>query len=141
MEIAVKRERQDMTPESLANLMPFARPILSPSTGALRDELIIYDEVETLSDTGDPNIDYVEIEKVRAKLTPLSGFERYYANQLGHEVSHRIQMRWNTNINTSRTLSHYDRALKKVRNFEIVYAMDVQNRHTQWDIFAHEVVD
>jgi head-tail adaptor len=69
---------------------------------------------------------------------PLSGVEVFQASHLGHQVSHRIQMRFNKNIDTKKRLRHYDLALEKWREFKIVYALDTQNRHTQWEIFAHE---
>jgi SPP1 family predicted phage head-tail adaptor len=120
--------------------MPFARPVLSPATGALRDEVEIIQEVETTSDTGDMEFIEEVVDTTRAKIGPLSGMEIFQAQQLGHTVSHRIQMRWNTNIDTAIKLRHFDNALQRYRDFEIVYALDVQNRHTQWDIFAHEIL-
>jgi len=78
------------------------------------------------------------LDTVRAKIMPLSGVEVFQALQLGHELSHRIQMRFNKYIDTKKRLRHYDTAREKWREFEIVYALDVQNLHRQLEIFAHE---
>ena len=122
--------------------MQFGRPVLSPQIGALRDLVDILEQKVSTTVTGSPTttIDPNPIETVRAKITPLSGFEINKSLELGHETSHRIQMRFTKNIDTTKKLRHFDTALQRQRVFDIVYALDVQNRHTQWDIMVHEVL-
>ena len=122
--------------------MQFGRPVLSPQIGALRDIVDILELTISTTITGSPSttINPDPIETVRAKITPLSGYEINKSLELGHESSHRIQMRFTPNIDTTKKLRHFDTALQKQRVFDIVYALDIQNRHTQWDIMVHEVL-
>ena len=102
--------------------MQFGRPVLSPQIGALRDIVDILEQVVVISETGSPTtvINPDPIETVRAKITPLSGYEINKSLELGHESSHRIQMRFTKNIDTTKKLRHFDTALKKQRVFDIV---------------------
>lgn len=95
---------------------------------------------EGRSETGSVTSNWATIGTMRGKLTPLSGVEVFQALQAGHQVTHRIQMRFTTLFDTTILLGLFDSAINKYRTFTPVYSLDSQNRHTQLDILARETL-
>jgi SPP1 family predicted phage head-tail adaptor len=78
---------------------------------------------------------------MRGKLTPLSGAEVFQALQAGHNVTHRINMRFTALFDTTMKLKMWDEAYDRYRYFTPVYNLDPQNRHTQLDILVLETLE
>ena len=137
-------KRSSQTPESLANLIPFSRPVLSPSIGKLRDSFDIQSDLaaktKQKSGTGSLQHNWQTVETMRGFLNPLSGVEIFQAQQLGHNVTHHIQMRFSRRLDTTMRLHTFDEKLNVDRYFTPIFVEDVQNLHTQLNIIAKEEI-
>jgi hypothetical protein len=77
---------------------------------------------------------------MRGKLTPLTGVEIFKALQAGHEVTHQINMRFTTLLDTTMQLKMWDDAYDRYRYFTPLNVIDPQNRHTQLNILVKETL-
>ncbi len=67
-----------------------------------------------------------------ASVEPLSGREYFYSHQIKAEITHRVKIRYRTDITTKMRIKHRDRVL------EIESILDKKERREELEIFCRE---
>ncbi len=75
----------------------------------------------------------VVVHQCHAAIEPLTGREQFVAQQTQAEVSHKVMIRYAPNIKASQTI------VLRGRRFNVVFAVDVEERHREIEIFAKEL--
>jgi SPP1 family predicted phage head-tail adaptor len=77
-------------------------------------------------------VKHQDVVTVWASIEPLSGREYFYAHQIKNEVSHRVRIRFRTDLNEEMRIKHGERYL------EIESMIDMKERHEFLEILCRE---
>ena len=102
----------------------------------MRYQLDVMENQIIKSKTGSPKDNWVGVAQVRAFIAPLTMLELFRSGATGldgvsHIATHRINIRFNQLVDTTKRFYYFDQVLNTGRWFIIVSVVDVENRHTQ----------
>jgi len=104
----------------------------TPKISELRHRITFQKSVEVPDGYKGKKITWQDLIIVWAAVEPLSGREYFYSQQIKAEVTHRIRIRYNPDINTEMRIKHQDRIL------EIESIIDKEEKREFQEIFARE---
>lgn len=102
--------------------------------GKLRHRVTLQELVKTDDGYGGIVETWQDVATVWAAIKPLRGNERYTAQQVQSELSHKITIRYQAGIKPQMKL------LYKGRTFEIESVIDIEERHQWLELLCSEVV-
>lgn len=102
--------------------------------GKLRRRVTLQELVKTDDGYGGTIETWQDITTIWAAIEPLRGNERYTAQQVQSELSHKVTIRYRTGIKPQMRLLYKDRI------FEIEAVLDVEERHQWLELLCSEVV-
>lgn len=103
--------------------------------GKFRDQVRILELKEVRMPGGRYQKDWEEFLKVRAKVIPLSGTERFQAQQIQAELTHRVEMRYHEGIKPQMRVEY------KGRTFEITQPpINLEERDRELHLVCAEVI-
>jgi len=101
--------------------------------GGLRHPVTIESAIETPADAGEWEVAiWAVFATSRAEITPLNGTERFQAQHLDPEVTHRVRMRFIDGITPDM------RIVWGSRIFDIKSVLDVEERRRELEMLATE---
>lgn len=102
--------------------------------GDLRHKITIERETETPDGMGGSSLAWVSItaHPIKAMIKPLSGGESLHAMRLEAKVSHRIIIRYRTDIKTSDRINYNGRLM------QIRAKIDLEERHKWLELICEE---
>lgn len=103
--------------------------------GKLRHLVKVQEPMPTANEFGEPEIAWVDFATVWAAIEPLRGRERWAAQQINAEVSHRIRMRFLAGV-----LATF-RVLFGVRAFDIQAVLNIEERNRELQLLCIERPD
>jgi len=104
------------------------------NAGKLRHRVTIQQLVATDDGYGGITETWQDVATVWAAVEPLRGTERYRAQQVQAELSHKVTIRYRPGIKPDMRLKYGDRIL------EIEAVIDVEERHRWLELLCSEVV-
>jgi len=104
------------------------------SAGRLRRRVTIQRSVRVDDGYGGSQVVWEDVGKVWAAVEPLRGSERYAAQQVKNDLSHRVLMRYRPGITPQMRLVLNDRVLN------IEAAINVEERNRWLELLCREVV-
>ncbi len=102
--------------------------------GILRHRVIIQQLVNTDDGAGGSIETWQDIATVWAAIEPLRDNERYTAQQVQSTLSHKVTIRYHEGVKPQMRLAY------KGRIFDIVSAIDIEERHQWLELLCSEVV-
>ena len=87
---------------------------------------------ETQDTFGEPIRTWTTSETVWASVEPLTGRERFQAQQVQPEVTHKVKMRYNTSVNAKSRLLYGSRVL------QVEAVMNPEERNAEFEILCKE---
>lgn len=102
--------------------------------GTLRQVISIQEETETKNDYGEVLISYNEIKETRAGIYPVKGEEKYINAELLNTVSHKIEIRYDSNIN----ITPKNRVVFNGRIFDIESVINLSEKNVTLFLFCSE---
>lgn len=108
--------------------------------GKLRHKVTLLQPLDSITDKGDDEITYDTANGVQlwANIEPLQGRELQFAMQVRGDVTHRIEMRYNANINHRSILRWVDGA-GNTRTFNLGPNVDPELRGIKSLFYAVEI--
>ncbi|QNN24338.1 phage head closure protein [Planctomycetales bacterium ZRK34] len=94
------------------------------AAGILKHRVELWQPVTSTNTYGEDEITHKRIDTVYAQVQPLSGRERFYAQQVSAEITHRVTMRYRSDVDSSWRLVFKNRTL----NIDSVINIDEANR-------------
>lgn len=109
--------------------------------GQLRHRVTIQENTPSVDSYGVRSESWATVEKVYARVEPISAAEYLRADRDTMNVTHKITMRYRSDLGSSdTTISPRHRLSYDNRTFEPVHVVDVDERHRWLQVLAHEVV-
>lgn len=102
------------------------------AAGKLRHTISIQRETRTADGMGGSSITWAQIAAPRAFIRPMSGGERFQAMRIEANVTHRIYIRYRSDITTS------DRIVYQGRVMQIRALINLEERNRWIEIYADE---
>lgn len=102
--------------------------------GPLNKVITLQEQQEVKDDYGSININYIDLKDIRASVAPISGDEKYINAELLNTVTHKITIRYDSNLNLDPT----NRIVFKNRNFEIENVLNFQEKNVFYTILCKE---
>lgn len=106
--------------------------------GKLRHRVTIQKLISTPDGGGGSTKTWIDDATVWAAIEPLRGGERYVAQQVQSELTHKITMRYREGIKPQMRIKYKDRI--KDRIFEIWSVIDIDERRIWLEMLCSEVV-
>lgn len=103
--------------------------------GKLRHLVRIQEPMSVANEFGEPEIAWADFATVSAEIRPLTGRERFAAQQVNAEVSHRITLRFLAGV-----LATF-RVLFGVRAFDIQAVLNIEERNRELQLLCTERFD
>jgi len=100
--------------------------------GDLRHRVTFQKSNETSDGYKGHTVIWQDVVTVWAQVSPLSGREYFYAHQIKNVVSHRVRVRYRTDINVEMRIKHGD------RYFKIESMIDMGERREFLEIICQE---
>ena len=100
--------------------------------GDLRHRITFEGPVKTKDEYLSEIIVWQDVVTVWASVEPLTGREYFYAHQIKNEVSHRVRVRYRTDIDVSMRINHLG------RYFKIESMIDKEEKHEFLEILCIE---
>jgi SPP1 family predicted phage head-tail adaptor len=100
--------------------------------GDMRQRITFQKEVKTADGSKGFTIAWQDVISVWAGVQPLSGREFFQAHQIKAEITHRVKIRYRTDITVKMRIKHRD------RYFEIESILDKKERREELEIFCRE---
>jgi SPP1 family predicted phage head-tail adaptor len=100
--------------------------------GDLRHRITFQREVKTADGSKGFTVAWRDLISVWASVEPLSGREFFAAHQMKAEITHRVKIRYRTDITVKMRIKHRDRVL------EIESIIDKKERREELEIFCRE---
>ncbi|WP_158738629.1 phage head closure protein [Alteribacillus sp. YIM 98480] len=107
------------------------RPIRS---GKLRQRILIQNEESVRQPGGTYETEWVTFLESWARVVPLSGTERYQAQQVQSKLSHRVEMRYREGVKPQMRVKYGDRI------FEIEAVLNLNEMNREIHLMCSEVV-
>jgi len=103
--------------------------------GRLRHRITIQKKSEGARNTFNERLpDYSDLATVCARVRPVRGTERFEADASKPQITHMIEMRYGAPANPGYRIIFKDRV------FEIIYVIDVEERHIKLEAMCIEVI-
>lgn len=102
--------------------------------GALRNRITIQREVEASDGAGGNTLSWKNYAEIRAFIKPVSGNERLQAMRLEANITHRIYIRYRSDLRTD------DRVNYQGRLMQIRALINIEERNKWLEIYAQEGV-
>ena len=102
--------------------------------GALRHQIIVQREINTPDAAGGNSLAWQNVSTIRAYIKPVSGSERLHSQRLEARTSHRIFIRYRTDIRTD------DRIVYQNRPMQIRALINLEEMNRWIEIHAEEGV-
>lgn len=102
--------------------------------GALRKQVTIQAETSTPDGAGGYTVGWTNVATVWADIKPLSGNEPFVAGHLEGHVTHRVTMRYRTDIAVTTDM----RLLYGARLFNIRAVMNTDEQNHWWELLVEE---
>jgi len=100
--------------------------------GDLRHRITFQKPIETEDEYLSKTTVWQDVVTVWASVEPLTGREYFYAHQIKNEVSHRVRIRYRTDVNEKMRIKHLE------RYFKIESMIDMRERHEFLEILCVE---
>jgi len=100
--------------------------------GDFRHRITFQKQVKTADDYKGHTIIWQDVVIVWAQVDPLSGREYFYAHQIKNAVSHRVRIRYRTDVSEEMRIKHGD------RYFSIESMIDMKERREFLEIVCQE---
>ena len=100
--------------------------------GDLRHRITFQKPVKTPDGYKGHTVNWQDVVTVWASVEPLTGREFFYAHQIKNEVSHRVRIRYRTNITAEMRIKYLERYMK------IESVVDLKERHQFLEILCRE---
>jgi SPP1 family predicted phage head-tail adaptor len=98
----------------------------------LRHKLTLQQEIITADDIGGYTRSWKNIADLWAEIIPIGGMEQFFANQIQTTITHRIMLRYRSDIETG------NRLLFEARAFNIRSVLNVQEHNEILELLAEE---
>ena len=102
--------------------------------GKRRHRITLQARVKTQNTTGEKVPAYADYRTIWAKIETLTGRELENAKQVTSEVTHKVNIRYNSNVTVTNRVKFRDRV------FDINAALDPDERKKQLDLYCKEAV-
>jgi len=100
--------------------------------GRMRRRVTIQSPQKTEDGMGGHTISWSDVAEVWAEIEPLRGTEYFYAHQIKNEVSHRVRIRFRSDITEEMRIKLGDRV------FNIESILDIEEAHRFLEILCIE---
>lgn len=100
--------------------------------GDMRQRITFQQEVKTADGSKGFTVAWQDVISVWASVQPLSGREFFQAHQIKAEITHRVKIRYRTDITVKMRIKHKD------RYFAIESILDKKERREELEIFCRE---
>ena len=100
--------------------------------GDLRHRVTFQKPVKTPDGYAGNTVAWQDVVTVWAQIEPLSGREYFFAHQIKNEVSHRVRVRYRTDVNEKMRIKHGE------RHFKIESMIDMMERREYLEIRCME---
>ncbi len=100
--------------------------------GDMRHRITFQKEVKTVDGSKGFTVAWQDVISVWASVGPLSGREYFQSHQIKAEITHRVKIRYRTDITVKMRIKHRDRVL------EIESILDKKERREELEIFCRE---
>jgi SPP1 family predicted phage head-tail adaptor len=107
---------------------------MSSPIGTLRHDITIETPADTVDSIGGQTVTWSTHASVKAQIKPAKGSERYFAQKLEANVSHKVRIRYLSTVTTSMRIQFGSRTLQ-VRG-----VMHEEERSRWTDLFCEEGV-
>jgi len=104
--------------------------------GKLNHRVAIQSSTSAQGATGEPTKSWDTDATVWASVEPIAGREYFAAQQVAADVTHRVRMRYRTDV----TITPLKRLLVGARILEIVSALNIADGNAEWEILCRERV-
>ena len=98
----------------------------------MRQRITFQEEVKTADGSKGFTVAWRDFISVWASVEPLSGREFFAAHQIKAEITHRVKIRYRTDITVKMRIKHRERVL------EIESIIDKKERREELEIFCRE---
>lgn len=105
--------------------------------GTLNKIIQIQELTESKDQYGSVTESYTTIKTTRSSINPVNGNEKYINHQMLNEVSHKIEIRYDSNIN----LTPKYRILYKTKIFDIQNVLNISERNEKLILLCTEKFD
>jgi SPP1 family predicted phage head-tail adaptor len=100
--------------------------------GDLRHRITFQKPIKTPDEYKGHTVNWQDVVTVWASIEPLSGREYFYAHQIKNEVSHRVRIRYRSDITAEMRIKHGERIIG------IESIIDLQERHQFLEVLGRE---